>query len=78
MSSPPYVVPKTGGPRYVTPERCAELVAETPGILYDHPDVEHAFLFELEGGTGTGSQDARGLVYQGSWTVAGEALRALT
>ncbi|MCB9415407.1 MAG: hypothetical protein H6526_08985 [Actinobacteria bacterium] len=78
VSSPPYKVPDKGGPRPVTPERCAELVAETPGILYAHPDVEHAYLFELEGGTGTGNQDARGLVYQGQWTAAGEALRALT
>ena len=79
VQSPPYDPPAKGGPRPVTPERCAELVAETPGILYDHPDVEHAFYFEVEGGSGSSNQASRGLrLKDGTWTPAGEALRALT
>ena len=79
VQSPPYDPPAKGGPRWVTPERCAELIVEATGILYAHPDVEHAFYFEAEGGSGSSNQASRGLrLKDGTWTAAGEALRALT
>ena len=77
--SPPCVPPKNGGPRLVTAEQQETFVSHAPGLFFDHPEVEHAFLFELRDSEtgGTGVQDCRGLVRSGTWRPAGEALRAL-
>lgn len=69
----------TNGPQLVTQQQFADYVTLAPRQLYDHPDVVHGFLFELRDSMtgGYGVQDCRGLVREGVWKPAGDALRAL-
>lgn len=66
------------GPVLVTPEDQAYYVGRAPGLLFDHPDVEHAYLFELRDGSGTGVQDCRGLIRGTTWRPAGHVFRDLS